>query len=129
MAPCEENLEPGQVFKYQIFPKFDLSLFYAPRNVENYNEDTHGSLLKSLINNEQLQKMHESEWARYLSEIIYLLWYQIFSTTLPMYSQHAKELVYFAKKMLEHTNKKLTPMREIEMIYRRLFEACGTCRL
>jgi len=73
--------------------------------------------------------MHDSEWARYLNEIIYVLWYQIFCTTLPMYSLHAKDLMYFAKKLLEHIQKKLKPIREIEIIYRRLFESCGTCKL
>lgn len=73
--------------------------------------------------------MHDTEWARYLAEIIYVLWYQIFCTTLPMYNNYAKDLIYFAKKLLEYINRKLAPMREVEMIYRRLFEVCGTCRL
>ena len=51
MAPCEEGLEPKALYKHLTFPKFDLSLFYAARQIENYNEET-GSLVKSLINNE-----------------------------------------------------------------------------
>jgi pentatricopeptide repeat protein len=128
LAPCENGLDTAATFKHQTFPKFDLSLFYAPRQIENYNEEA-GSLIKSLINNEQLSKMHDSEWARYLSEIVYVLWFQIFCTTLPMYSNHSKELIYFAKKLLDCINRKLSPMREVEQIYRRLFESCGTCRL
>ena len=73
--------------------------------------------------------MNDSEWSRYLCEIIYLLWFEIFATTLPMYNSYAKELIFFAKKLLDHINKKLAPMRDIEIIYRKLFEACGTCRL
>jgi hypothetical protein len=73
--------------------------------------------------------MHDSEWARYLAEILYILWFQIFSTTLPMYPNHSKDLVAFCKKMLSYVNRKLHPMRDIEIIYRRLFETCGTCRL
>jgi hypothetical protein len=46
-----------------------------------------------------------------------------------MYPQYTKELIFFTKKLLEHINRKLAPMREIEMIYRKLFEVCGTCRL
>jgi pentatricopeptide repeat protein len=46
-----------------------------------------------------------------------------------MYSNYSKELIYFAKKLLDCINRKLQPMREVEMIYRRLFEACGTCKL
>lgn len=117
-------------FKYQTFPKFDLSQFYVPRSIQNYcNEEGAGVHLKSLINNDQLSKMHDSEWARYLAEIIYILWFQIFCTTLPMYPQHARELVSFAKRLLSYLNRKLHPMKDIEIIYRRLFEACGTCRL
>jgi hypothetical protein len=33
--PLEEEL-PKKIFKYETFPKFDMSLFYAPRPVENY---------------------------------------------------------------------------------------------
>jgi len=117
-------------YKYQTFPKFDLSLFYVPRPIQNYcSDEGAGVTLKSLINNEQLGKMHDSEWARYLAEIIYILWFQIFCTTLPMYPAHAKELINFAKRLLSYLAKKLHPMRDIEIIYRRLFEACGTCRL
>lgn len=73
--------------------------------------------------------MNDADWAKYLSEIIYVLWFQIFCTTLPMYQNSAKELVSFAKKLLDHVNNKLKPMREIELVYRRLFESCGTCKL
>lgn len=73
--------------------------------------------------------MNDTEWARYITEILYVLWFQIFCTTLPMYSKYSKELIFFAKKLLEHTQKKLKPMRDAEIIYRRLFEVCGTCKL
>jgi hypothetical protein len=54
LSPYEDNLPPNGAYKYLIFPKFDLSLFYVPRKIENYNEDMGGSLLlsKTLINNE-----------------------------------------------------------------------------
>lgn len=138
MAPSEDGLEleviggseQPKIYKYQTFPKFDMSLFYVPRRIESYNnEEAAGMHLKSLINNDQLSKMNDAEWARYLAEIIYILWFQIFTTTLPMYPNHAKELVNFCKRLLANINKKLHPMRDIEIIYRRLFEACGTCRL
>lgn len=73
--------------------------------------------------------MNDTEWARYLAEMIYVLWFQIFCTSLPMYYNHSKDLIFFSKKLLENINRKLTPMRDVEMIYRRLFEVCGTCRL
>lgn len=107
-----------------------MSLFYAPRPVENYQNDEGASItLKTLINNEAIAKMNDEEWARYLAEVVYILWFQIFTTTLPMYPQHAKELISFCKRLLSHLSRKLKPMKDIEIVYRRLFEACGTCRL
>lgn len=46
-----------------------------------------------------------------------------------MYPTYSKELIGFCKSLLAHLTKKLHPMRDIEIIYRRLFEACGTCGL
>ena len=72
--------------------------------------------------------MHDNEWARYNMEVIYLLWFQIFCTTLPIYGSHAPNLIDFARRKLDYVRKKLNPMRDIEIIYRRLFESCGTCK-
>ena len=53
MASSEEGLDFAHIFKYETFPKFDLSLVYTPRPIENYNnEEAAGMHLKSLINNE-----------------------------------------------------------------------------
>jgi len=41
----------------------------------------------------------------------------------------ASELVQFARKLLQNIMKKLNPLRETEILYRRLFEACGNCGL
>ena len=71
--------------------------------------------------------MNELEWSKYMSEVIYCMWFHIFAATLPMYQQHASELIYFARKLLQYLLKKLQPMREVEIIYRRMFEACGSC--
>lgn len=46
-----------------------------------------------------------------------------------MYKSHCKELVSFARKLFEHTAKKLAPFKNTELVYRRLIEACGTCKL
>ena len=82
----------------------------------------------SLIRNEELIKMHDNEWARYLLEVIYLLWFQIFCSTLPLYGSHAPNLIDFARKLLNYVRGKAKPMRDIEFIYRRLFDCCGTCK-
>ena len=29
--------------------------------------------------------MHEADWAKYMAEVIYCLWFQVFAATLPMY--------------------------------------------
>jgi len=72
--------------------------------------------------------MHDNEWARYNMEVIYLLFFQIFCSALPIYGVNAPALIDFAKKKLEYVRKKLQPMRDIEIIYRRMFESCGTCK-
>ena len=81
-----------------------------------------------LIKNEDLIKMHDNEWARYMTESLYLLWFQTFCSTMPIYSAHAQGLIDFARRLLTHIRSKLKPMRDIEFIYRRLFESCGTCK-
>jgi hypothetical protein len=82
----------------------------------------------SLIRNEELTKMHDNEWARYLLEVLYLLWFQIFCSTLPLYGSYAPSLIDFARKLLNFVRSKAKPMRDIEYIYRRLFDCCGTCK-
>jgi len=72
--------------------------------------------------------MHDNEWARYNLEVLYLLWFQVFCTTLPIYGSHSSSLIDFAKKLLCFIRGKIKPMRDIEFIYRRLFESCGTCK-
>ena len=82
----------------------------------------------TLIRNEDLLKMHDNEWARYLLEVLYLLWFQIFCSTLPLYGSHAPKLIDFARKLLSYVRSKTKPMRDIEYIYRRLFQCCGACK-
>ena len=69
--------------------------------------------------------MHEADWAKYMAEVIYCLWFQVFAATLPMYKTHAKEMIYFARKLLQYITSKLKPLKEVEIVYRRMFEACG----
>jgi hypothetical protein len=80
-----------------------------------------------MVTNEQIQKMHEADWAKYMAESIYCLWFQVFAATLSMYESHSYEMISFARKLLVFINNKLKPMREVEVIYRRMFEACGLC--
>ena len=105
--PSEEGLDEGVIFKYETFPKFDISLYYKPRPIENYQKDEGMSiLLKTLLNSETLVKMNDEDWASYLAEVVYILWFQIFTTTLPMYMAHAKELIAFCKSLLKYVRGK-----------------------
>ena len=72
--------------------------------------------------------MHDDEFARYMLEVLFLLWFQVFCTTLPIYSSYAPQLIEFARRLLIHIKSKIKPMRDVEFIYRRLFESCGTCK-
>ena len=54
-------------------------------------------------------------------ESIYLLWYQVFCSTLPIYSAHSPILIEFGKRLLSYIRSRCKPMSEIELIYRRLF--------
>lgn len=73
--------------------------------------------------------MNEVDWARYMAEVIYCMWFHVFASTLPMYMEHAGEMIFFARQLLKYITMKLQPMQEIEIIYRRMFEACGSCKL
>lgn len=71
--------------------------------------------------------MNEADWSKYMAEVIYCMWFHVFGATLPMYQAHAPDLIFFARKLLQYITRKLHPMREVEIIYRRMFEACGSC--
>ena len=72
--------------------------------------------------------MNEADWSRYMAEVIYIMWFHVFGAVLPMYISHSPELIFFARKLLQHVTNKLQPMREVEIVYRRMFEACGNCK-
>ena len=81
-----------------------------------------------MVANDTIQKMNELEWSKYMAEVIYAMWFHTFAATIPMYLPHAQELIFFARKLLQYLHKRLQPMREVEIIYRRMFEACGSCQ-
>jgi len=80
-----------------------------------------------MATNDIIMKMHEADWAKYMAEVIYCLWFQVFAATLPMYQAHSSEMISFARKLLQYISNKLKPLREVEIVYRRMFEACGLC--
>jgi len=84
-----------------------MSLYHQPRPIEYYQTDEGISiLLKTLLNGETLAKMNDEDWASYLAEVVYILWFQIFTTTLPMYMSHSKELVSFCRGLLRYVRGK-----------------------
>ena len=44
--------------------------------------------------------MNEVDWARYMAEVIYCMWFHVFAATLPMYKSYSTELIFFARKLL-----------------------------
>ena len=87
--------------------------------------------MRMLLKQEVLNKMNDADWARYLCETVYVLWYCCFTAAMPSYGpQFHYELMSFARKLFsEKISRKLKPMTHSELIYRKLFEACGHCRL
>ena len=129
-APSEADLVPDAKYMHEVFPAvLDRSLYYTPRRLQYHREDSMRSVHKQVLTKEQIKAMNEADWARYMAEVIYCMWFHIFASTLPLYMQHASELIFFARNLLKYITVKLQPMQEIEIIYRRMFEACGSCRL
>lgn len=128
MQPNEEGLVKGRLYTYSNFPeKFDDSLFYQPRKTYDY---TTQEMFKSLVSNEQVQQMHDTDWAKYLAELVYCIWLQTFCLVIPTYDQQYRaELIKFARKMFTNVQKRLEPMREAEMMYRKLFETCANVNM
>lgn len=68
--------------------------------MHKYTEDKKRSVHRQIVTNEQIQKMNELEWSKYMAEVIYCMWFHTFAATLPMYQPHAPELIFFARKLL-----------------------------
>lgn len=118
LQPSEEGL-PEQVYTYSMFPEqFVSGLFNKPRKTHDYSE---ALVYKSIVSNEMIMSMHDLDWARYMCESIYCLWIQVLCAVIPSYKEHAAEIIQFARKLLQAVMHKLAPLRETEMMYRRLF--------
>jgi hypothetical protein len=98
-------------------------LFTKPRRINDYSEKV---IFRSSVTNETIVNMHDLDWARYLCESIYCLWFQVLCGVIKSYAKYSGELIKFSRNLLKAIQPKLAPMRETEIIYRRLFEACGS---
>jgi len=74
LGPLDTDLSLEQIYQYETFVSMSKNNFYQPREVENFNEAIKAHL-KNIIGPETLQKMNEQEWARYLAEAVYLIWF------------------------------------------------------
>lgn len=87
MQVNEDGLESGKTYKYDTFPStLDRSLMALPRKPFSYiNDDSMRAVHQLMTMNDTIAKMHEADWAKYMAESIYCLWFQAFTATLPMY--------------------------------------------
>lgn len=87
MQVNEESLEKGKNYLYSTFPsRLDRRLVNSPRKPHSYiTDDNIRSMHSIIVTNDLIQKMHEADWAKYMAEVIYCLWFQVFAATLPMY--------------------------------------------
>jgi len=110
-APSEADLVPDVKYMYEVFPaSLDKSLYYTPRKLHYYRSDEQRSVHKQVLQKQQIKAMNEADWARYMAEVIYCMWFHVFASTLPMYSLHSSELIFFARKLLQYVTKKLHPL-------------------
>lgn len=76
MQPNEEGLNPDDLWGYKVWPPLNPAQFIEPRSVPDYNKDSiYQQVMGSLIRPEDLSKMHDDEFARYMIEVLFLLWY------------------------------------------------------
>ena len=128
-APSEIDLVEDAKYMYEVFPSsLDRSLYYKPRKLNYHREDAMRSVHKQVLSKDQIKAMNEADWSRHMAEVIYSMWFHVFAATLPMYATHASELIFFGRKLLQYVTKKLHPLQEVEIVYRRMFEACGSCQ-
>jgi len=103
-------------------------LFNAPRPTQNYIKEANNGI-KWKVDNKAIAKMNDSKWAKFLFESIYVLWFFVMAVTLPKYESRAPEIIRYSKTVLEFMKKKLKIVKEIEFVYKKLFEACMKCKL
>jgi len=103
MQPNLENLPAETTYHYADgFPeKLATGLLLPPREIVSLNKEEQRTVYKSMTGTEDIQKMHDAEWARYNAEIIYCLWFQVFGAAIPKYRQHSRKLISFAVDLLK----------------------------
>jgi len=120
----EANIEPCSTFSYQKFPSFDSNYIAEPRPIKQLT--AHKVFQCSLyFKDENLVRMTQSEWAKYLLVNIYKVWFQLFALSIPMHKEKGSSMLELALSVMEDMKKKAE--RPDQEIYRKLIEACGKC--
>lgn len=127
MAPLDFDIK-GESWSYEYFPILNQALFNQPRPIQNFIKDANNSV-KWKVDNKAIGKMNDSKWAKYMFEYIFVLWFYIMSVSLQKYQDDAVLIIKHSKTVLEFLKKKLKTLKEVEFIYKKLFEACMKCKL
>lgn len=85
--------------------------------------------MKHKISDRDIEKMNLSDWAKYLNESIYVIWFEILCITISKYPTVSKNLMQYSRQTIHFIKKKLHHLKEGENIYRKMFEACGKVKL
>lgn len=127
MTPLDLDIK-GEVWTYTYFPVLNPGLYNKPRPIQNFIKELNNAV-KWKIDNKTIGKMTTSKWAKYLFETIFNLWFYVMSTTLQKYNKDAEKIFRYSKTIIEFLKKKLGGIKEIEFVYKKLFEACMKCKL
>lgn len=113
----------NQTYDYDVFPQLTPEFFVKPSvskqqksaNVDKYESEEI----------ENLQKLEEMKWAKYMLECIYHLWFYIFNIMIRNedYTEHYSILTNFAILFIQELKKK--SIIPTETIFRYVIEACG----
>ena len=127
MTPLDLDIE-GELWSYDYFPILNPVYYNKPRPIQNFIKDANNAI-KWKIDNKEITKMNDSKWARFLLESVYVLWFYVMSVSLPKYDAEASKIFKFSQSVLTFVKLRLKSLKEIEFVYKKLFEACMKCKL
>lgn len=127
MAPFDMDIE-GETWSYEYFPVLNPALYINPRAIQNFIKDANNAI-KWKVDNKEITKMNDAKWSKYLLESVYVLWFYVMSITLPKYEGESHKIMKFAKTVLAFLKIKFKSIKEVEFVYKKLFEACMKCKL
>ena len=57
---------------------------------------------RKFIDNNIVKQMNDSEWARFICELVYVMWFNLFSISIERYGPHAHKLMGYARTLLQY---------------------------